>query len=52
MFNVFLSFDIWSCLSWICAPFFGFCCPLWILDKCDGYRYPGRDLFVDGQMGW
>lgn len=33
----FLGVNIWSHLSWLDVPFFGFCCPLWILDKCGGF---------------
>lgn len=46
MFEMLIYVDIWSCLCWVCFPFFGCCCLLWIIDKCGGCKVADRECSV------
>lgn len=50
MFEVPLGVGICSCLCWVGTPFFGCCCPLWLLGKCSGCGVPRKQV-MDMDMG-
>lgn len=41
-FQVVLAVDIWYCVCGWGVPFFGCCCPLWVLAKCYNREIPDR----------